>query len=586
MRKYVLSFVLILLCISAGIASIDTLKRYFEALPLPEQLRAIEKIPFQEVTENSRQIIPFLKKYEPIAREQKEYRCLAFIYLQLSLAYYYQGKYDENLKYGLMSTHLLDSLGDKSQLGTMYGELGYQMKYRDLKRAFGLMRKGIAVLEELGNPEPLSKIYNNYGVLYEINGQVDSAIHFYRKSLGIKQKLNDIFGIPFSLNNLYMAYMLINRYDSAYKYLDQSTAMRLKSNDALGLAENYGYYSQFYSVQGNFHKAIEFCRKTLEITERLGYKNLSMNTYKSLSEYFEKLNDYPNALKYHKLFTAYQDSLINLETNKAIADLQIQYETAEKEKELLVKSQQLEKERMTKTFIVIVSSVLVAFIVVFSRNKLLIARRNAKIGAQLALIEGEQAERNRVALELHDGIANEINSAIITLNGYIEKTASHADEGISILRTKLTESHQNVRKLSHALMPRSLETQGLKAALEILGADFSTPQLQIEVQTIGLEDRVDRFIEFNVYRITQEALNNIIKHARASKVLIDCSKVDNMLLLSIEDNGVGFNPNETVEPKGVGLKNITNRVKLMNGIVNFTSRLNEGTTIEIQIPLK
>jgi len=549
-------------------------------LPVSQQLKYIEQLPFEVVVSNNHQIIPLLKSYERLAIENNKPIILAKIYLNLSLASYYRGIYDENLEYGLKAINLFDSLGDRRNLGTMYGELGYQMKRRDLAKGFELMRKGIVVLEERGEIEPLAKIYDNYGVLHEMSNLLDSALVFYRKALAFKRIMNDSVGMPYSLNNIFQLMMMNQSYDSALLYLNQSTRILENRNDGFVLAENYSYYGQLYSTLGNHKKAIEFNYKALNIAQEHNYTFLIQSLYHDLSVNFENQNDYAKALEYHKLYKQFQDSLINLETNKTIADLQIQYETAEKEKELATKNQQLEREKTIKTFIAIIAIILIFSMILFLRNKLLISKRNERISVQNALIEGEQSERNRLALELHDGIANDISSVILSFSN-----SDSANENSAKGLAKLKETHQNVRKLSHTLMPRSLREKGLGDALNELSINFGSEKLKISVQLLGLEERLSTFIEFRLYRIVQEALNNIIKHSKASEVLIECNCVEGKLLVCIEDNGVGFYHSDVSE-KGIGLQNITNRAKMMNGNVHIRTAPDEGTAVEISVPIR
>lgn len=564
----------------------DSLKIKLDRLSIPEQFNIIDDLTFNDVISNSQKITPILLKFEKIAIENRNFNSLAKIYVNLSLSNYYLGKYDDNLKYGLKALHLYDSLGDKRELGTMYGELGYQMKYRDFSTATELMQRGIAILEKVGTSEPLAKIYDNYGVLKEINNQLDSAKYFYLKALAFKKELKDSIGIPYSLNNICMIYMLEHSYDSALFYLNESTKIRRIKNDVIGLAENYGYFGQIYSSIGNYDEAIKQLQESLELAKRHNYTSLVKNIYNDLSSVYEKINDYQNALSYQKLFKQYGDSLINIETNKAIADLQVKYETSEKEKELIQRSTQLRQQKIIKISILISSLILLISIVIFFWNKILLIRHNEKIKVQNALIEGEQAERNRLALELHDNVANDLNGVILLLRNSIDQNNTKSDTGINRSIEKLNQTHQQVRKLSHTLMPRSLTEKGLKYAINDLATDFGSGDFKIDLQLIGIDERLKQFVEFNVFCIIQEALNNIVKHSKATNVFIECNRVDDTLFVNIEDNGVGFSTDSTKGKNGIGIQNITNRVKMMEGNLAINSSVGHGTTIEIQVALK
>jgi signal transduction histidine kinase len=557
----------------------DSVLQRLKTKSISEQFETIENLPFDFITENSFMIVPVLLEYEKLAVKNNQPETLANICCNLSLAYYYNGKYDENMKYGLKAVHLFDSLGNKVKLGMMYGELGYQMKRRDLSGAFALMQHGITILENVGEPKSLAKIYDNYGVLHEMNNSFDSALFFYRKSFSIKKTMSDSLSIPYSLNNFFSLYMLMGNRDSAIVYLDQSTSIRLYNNDAIGLAENYSYYGDYYSLLGDHQKAKEWELKALKIALDHNYKLLVQSLYQNLSGTYEELGEYNQALYYQKLFKLLNDSLVNLETNKTIASLQVQFDTAEKEKELLARKQELARQKTIECFIAVLSTVVLVVISILYINKMQISRRNEKINVRNALINGEQTERNRLALELHDGVANDLNAVIISLSNLGE-----TDKSINKSVEKLRQTHQNVRHLSHSLMPRSLKENGLPAAFDELRINLENDGLQIYVQVIGLEHRIDPFIEFNVYRITQETLNNIMKHSMAHQVLLSCSRIDKMLMLDIEDDGIGFLPDD-VKNQGIGLKNVDNRVKMMNGVLHIKAAPDKGTAINIEIPL-
>ncbi len=583
-----LSILIIIALIHFNTKSInpDSICYKLQKRSISQQLKLLDSLSFNDIISNCQKINPILLKYERVAREHQQFNSLAKIYVNLSLSYYYLGKYDENLKYGLKAVRLYDSLCNRNELGTMYGELGYQMKYRDLNKSTELMRHGIRILEKVANLGSLSKIYNNYGVLKEIANQLDSANYFYSKSLSIKMNLRDSVGIPYSLNNISMVYILKHQYDSALYFLNKSTKIRQTQNDDVGLCENYSYYGQIYLALGELDKAIEYFLSGLKLARKHHFTSLTKDLYKDLSNVYERKKDYERALKYHQLYKLYADSLVNLETNKAIADLQVKFETSEKEKALIEKTTQLRQQNVIKISIIISSIIFLLSILIFYWNKILLIRRNEKIKVQNALIEGEQAERNRLALELHDSVANDLNGVILLLNGSKEQNNLVNDAGLNRSLEKLNETHQKVRKLSHTLMPRSLTERGLKFAINDLASDFGSGNLHIDLQLLGIDERLKSFVEFNVFCIIQEALNNIIKHSNASNVLIECNRVEDLLFVNIEDNGVGFDVKHISEKRGIGMDNITNRVKLINGTLAINSMVGKGTIIEIQIPLK
>lgn len=554
--------------------TIDSIKILLDQLPLDKRFDYIEQLPFTYIVKTGKELVPLLLQYEQLAIENRKTKTLAKINTNFNLIYYYAGEYDKSIDYGLNAIHLYDSLGDKSNLGVMYGEVGYQMKRRNLSRAFELMKKGLLELKLIGEPASLAKIYDNYGVLHEMNNNVDSAMFFYRKALSIKLKLNDSIGIPFSYNNIAAAFLIKKEYDSAKYYINKSTSIRSRNHDLVGLAENFSYLGQIYASFGYFNDAIKYNQQALDLAKKHNYLNLQKVTYQNLSQCYENLKDYQRALFFHQKYKQCEDSILNIETNKIVANLEIKYKTAEKENELTIKNQQYIHEKSIKIYIATILVTLIIALIFLFWGRTQIAKRNEKLKVRNALLEGEQNERNRLALELHDGIANDLNASIIALRGQ-----SNLDNEIE----KLKEIHQVVRKMSHTLMPRCLTEQGLDIALRELLLNYSN--LNVSLQTLNLDKRLNSFVEFNVYRIVQESLNNIDKHAQTQDVFLECNRIENTLILTVEDNGKGFEI-ENTNGHGIGIKNIQNRVKMMNGVLNIKTALNKGTSIEIQIPIK
>jgi len=133
-------------------------------------------------------------------------------------------------------------------------------------------------------------------------------------------------------------------------------------------------------------------------------------------------------------------------------------------------------------------------------------------------------------------------------------------------------------------MPESLLYMGLKAALADLCNYMDTATTSVTFHGFDLNSAYRQPMLVGVYRIVQELLNNAIKHANATQIIVQCSESDRRLFLTVEDDGCGFNPKD-LEMKGLGLKNIENRVALLQGSVEIESHFGQGTTVNIEIPI-
>lgn len=201
-----------------------------------------------------------------------------------------------------------------------------------------------------------------------------------------------------------------------------------------------------------------------------------------------------------------------------------------------------------------------------------------------AVLEAEERERIRIARDLHDGIGQMLAAVRMMLGNYLSHRKTKVKE-IQNSLDLLEDSIREVREISHNMMPGTLTKFGLSSALkQFVNKINALDTLQVDLQVVGFKERLNEKIEMMLYRIVQEIISNIIRHAQATKVSIELIKHDEELVLIIEDNGKGFDSGSK-ENQGIGLKNIATRVEYLNGCVNFDSTLGHGTSVVVEIPL-
>lgn len=215
-------------------------------------------------------------------------------YSNLSLVYYYQGKYEKDLIFSLRAIHIFEKINDLENLSLEWGELGYRMKKRNLDKAILYMQKAKYIAEKSNLRKPLLSIYNNYGVLKEMKKEYDSALFYYNKGLALKERIKDKVGIPYSLNNIAGVFVLRKQYDEAEINYNKALQIRKEINDTVGIAENYSYLGDMYLFQNECKKAINYYQKSVEITDKYKYFGLSQDSYKKISDCYESLNDDKN----------------------------------------------------------------------------------------------------------------------------------------------------------------------------------------------------------------------------------------------------------------------------------------------------
>jgi signal transduction histidine kinase len=203
-----------------------------------------------------------------------------------------------------------------------------------------------------------------------------------------------------------------------------------------------------------------------------------------------------------------------------------------------------------------------------------------------AIIDAQEKEQSRIADDLHDNLG----SKIATLKLYIEELSNEKEDTtekdtlLEKLMNLAEDTYKEVRQIAHDKNSGALINKGLIPSIKKIANEISiSEKLQIDVININVNKRIKNNIEIRVFRILQELLTNIIKHAEASEVTIQFSEDEEILNVMAEDNGLGFNTNEITH--GLGLTNIEKRLDKIDGSIVIDSTVGNGTTIILNIPL-
>ncbi len=199
-------------------------------------------------------------------------------------------------------------------------------------------------------------------------------------------------------------------------------------------------------------------------------------------------------------------------------------------------------------------------------------------------MKGQEEERSRLARDLHDGIGGLLSGVKFSMSSALYGNVFLSEEAAGSfekLIAQLDHSIVELRRVSHNMMPEALFSYGLKEALCNYCTNLSqSGRLEIELQAYGLENRMDQSAEIVIYRLVQELLNNIVKHAQAKKVLTQLVRDGDRFTLTVEDDGKGFDVNGVSQ--GAGLANIRARTAYLNGTIDIVSKQGEGTSVYIE----
>ncbi len=335
----------------------------------------------------------------------------------------------------------------------------------------------------------------------------------------------------------------------------------------------------------NYDQASRYFHESLKIAETLKLYRQMAIIYFYLAEIAANKGAFQDAYGYQKNYVQLKDSFLNETTSGNIQDLEIKYRTAEKDKEIAQKQQQIERRNM---MMVLGGGLLVAAALIYylhSRQKRKLHRQQQELLQLKALMKGEEIERTRIARELHDGIMVSFSSVKMNL-GAIMKQYPDTGQTTALLDVvhQLDNATRELRKSAHNLMPDMLLREGLTAAVQYFCASISrNTELEIEFHHLGVPVSLPPDTELMLYRIIQELLQNALKYAAASHIIVQIDNAGDHISITVEDNGKGFDQDEVNNKEGFGLSSIRSRIKALGGTVIIDTSDNQGTSIYIEI---
>ena len=602
------TFILFFLgCVAFSIAQtkpiyIDSLEQVIENRSAKQQLKAINEIPYGDFVAEVEKAEKLFKKAENLAIKLNDSLTLGEIVFKQSQLNAYKNKLDESLAFSLRAINIFESLKNDAKAGMVYGGLGYNLKSKNLAKGLNYMRKGIKLLEGTNDLEGINPIYDNYGLLLSMANKKDSALFYQNKSLLIKKQLKDSVGLGYGYANIANTLAENKNYILAKKYVDSSSIIRNKLADNYGITVNYVIKAEIFVLEKKFLEAIDNFNTCAKLANKYKYRHLEQYCYESLSKSYLELKDYKNAFYFKEKFQILKDSSDNVVTNIRVEELQIEFETEKKEKQLAeAKVELLAKEaKIKKRTTFLISALALAFLfgligfLVYKQQRLKneqIIKEN-ELRQALIKIENQnnlQEQRLAISKDLHDNIGSQLTFIISSLDNlkYFEftkdKLYSKFDSIGTFTRSTITDLRDTIWAMNkEAITFEDLKTrttnfiEAAKTSLLGITFEFNYPKDTSEVTLNSLQG-------IDVYRIIQEAVNNAVKHANATKISVDFTLIKNTLEVSITDNGKGFDK-ESVEA-GNGLNSMKKRAQEIEADFSIEP-LEQGTKVRLEFQLQ
>ena len=502
-----------------------------------------------------------------------KYTKIATCYNNIATIYYGQKQYEKSMEYDVKAIQFHLHVGDNESIAWayIYAASDFSMLNQfDSAKVYFL--KAEPHVKELNKPSVNIEYYGKTGGLFWTQKNWAKAIDYYTIAYDNAKKIND--------------------------WYNQASYLR-------GIGDSY-YFA------GDQQKAESFALRALAIDEKNNFPREKRQLYNILSLIYFKKQDYKNAYIYSKKYVSENIKINDEEHKKTVAELDKKYLTVQKEKEIL----QLQKDKQIQTLSIKQKSTLNYFLIGSLAALLIVGflgYRNLRHRNQLAkqqeqlqqqriselekdkqlvavdsMLKGQEEERSRLAKDLHDGLGGLLSGVKFSLSNMKDNLIITPDNMAVFERSldMLDTSIKELRRVAHNMMPEMLTKFGLDEALkEYCNTINETNLLTIKYQSIGMDTRIEKSTEIIIYRIIQELLNNIMKHAAAKNAMAQLIREGERLNLIVEDDGKGFDTALLKNNKGAGLTSIRSRVDYLKGQLDIHSEKDKGTLVNIEFKI-
>ena len=531
-----------------------------------------------------------------LARQMKDSDRIINTLGNTGIIYQYTGDYEQQLSYSLQALDLIEKRRDSLRLVSMYHNTANA--YASLKqhrKAADLCLLALRVYQRHPGNAYLNRIYASLGQAYYEMQQQDSAIAQFKTAIAKSRENGDSYAEAIILGYLANAYAAIfdfvNMLDVAERGL--GIARTLQSNQALASALYNAAFAQFY--KGNNDAARNHIEEAIAIAGQESLQEELRNSYQVLSYVAARDGRFKESAMAKGKADSLQQAVLNETVLSKTSELEKKYETAKKDAQLQQQRYALQRKNMLNyalggTIVALLALGLLArrnyqHKQLLQRQRILELEKEKQLNAAEAVLKGEEQERRRLAKDLHDGLGGMLSGIKFSLQHMQRELPNDAQPAIDRSLDMLDSSISEMRRVAHNMMPEVLMRFGLDKALQDYCHSIREHgQLQLVYQSSGL-DQMEKgtSIDITVYRIVQELMNNIVKHAQAKNALVQATFLEDKLTITVEDDGVGFEPDKTNE-KGIGWTNILSRVAFLNGQIDVKSGTGEGTSVLVELP--
>ncbi len=538
-----------------------------------------------------------------LSKELNDSTNLAKCYLNIATSYNKKGLYEQAVENALLSLKIFEKTGDingQARVQNMIGIFYFNRNNYEMALEYFKKYQKLAVAAN-DSGEIVSALNNSASALHRLNLPTEER-QLLLKSIAIQEAQGQYIRIGSAYENLGTLYLDSDSLKQATIFFDKARQIYQINKNIYNLARSNLQVARVKKKQKKYNKAIAAIQQTLKYCDKGGYLKLKEEAFYQMALVYKEQSDYKNAYSTFVDYVATKDSVLNEENQNSINQLMIEFETEKKERqiaeqELEITQKTLESKHKSTAIIFLSGTLVILLLVIFivySRIRIKQERRLNQERMQMqqlqmkVVLESQESERKRFARDLHDDFGQLITAVKMMLTQMHTSTNQQERSEIALKSNEVLDSmHSQLREIAHNLMPEQLMEEGLEAALRDYARRISkNTDIQIEVNTFGLDKTLNQAVEINLYRIIQEWINNVIKYSGAKNLSLQLTGFDNEINLLIEDNGKGFNKEKLLKSSGWGWKNIQSRLEAINGKLEIDSREGfPGTSFILDFPV-
>ncbi|MEL7148589.1 MAG: tetratricopeptide repeat protein, partial [Bacteroidota bacterium] len=491
-------------------------------------------------------------------------------YNQMGAIYTQWGDEQEGLKYYLDALDVFKEAGFQPGIGASLFKIGnYYLDEKMYPRAASYFKDALPFFKQANKKRQICGLLNNLGVIYLETDQPEKAIDYFQQSLDYAIVNDFYYKIPLREINLGRVYLLVKNYHVADS-LFSSAYQHASTYEERGVqCQSLSYQGTLYREIGQLKTSLKLYHRALQIARAYKLKRNELSLFEKIAEAYGSQKEYENAYGYLAAYKHLNDSLNNADKINRTAMLLTRFDLDRKNEELETMRRNEESYNMQlRTGIVIVSLLTLLLVVGYMyyqikqrsmtmdlRHKEMMNQKKVdqlltemELGNIKSKLEGQELERKRVAQELHDGIGGSLAGIKLNLIN-IEKSRQQIEEDLSTVIDRVDVVCEEVRAVAHDLIPPSFADNSLSDLI----AQFISRYARIGKTKFYYElypkreiDLLEIHLQVELYRIIQELIVNIRKHAKATEVNLSLILHDQYINLLVEDDGVGFDKDHQV----------------------------------------